>query len=471
MIKRSTTYVSGLLRGVGLFSCRVIDHQSERATMPRSNMKKMSLPAASVEALAAELAALSRRSFHGHAKLVGRLAVSYRPCSRTTAALSEVRVPFDDFHLFALSHRWVDNRGIVTPMIVMGMYRPALDLPGSGRIAFECETALVVGRWRGRPAPDPRVNLSASRTAMLLAQAVEDVDQVDLLPGVQLPRFYWGFDNKRPPRPEPAVAAAHWAAAEVRIGDLRAWPAEFFARPIGTRYNVHPLDGSNDPFGDELGPAEEGTTRGSWILRDGVATPRAQQPVAVYADLAHLASGRSIRNPSWRVLERHDLLPHKTSGYRHFLEKFSPFTGLGRLAPDPGDSTRAAGQFRAAMAAYIDAEAGRADALIGAVRDACLAAGVPIPVDEERAYEFLVGLLENPWLPAEVPAAVAGIQTIGLIGMPDPNSMTYSTGTVRANLYDLGEHAAARFEQIPARRVDEAFRQRYGRKRSPIAMI
>ncbi len=437
--------------------------------MPRSNVKKMSLPAASVEALAAELAALSRRSFHGHAKLVGRLAVTFRPCSRTTDALPEVRVPFDDFRLFALSHRWIDNNGIVTPMIVMGMYRPALDLPGTGRITFECEAALVVGKWHGRPAPDPRVDLSASRTAMLLAQAIEDVDQVDLSSGIQLPEFYWGFDNKRPPKPEPAIAATNWAAAEVKIGDLRAWPANFFARPIGIRYDVHPLDGSNDPFVDEAGPAEEGTIRGSWILRDGQATPRAQQPVAVYADLAHLASGRSIRNPAWRVLERHDLLPHKMSGYRHFLEKFSPFTGLGRLAPEPGDPTRAAGQFRAALAAYVDTEGSRADALIGAVRDACLAAGVPIPVDEERAYEFLAGLLENPWLPAEVPAAVAGIQTIGLIGMPDPDSMTYSTGTVLANLYALGKQTD-RFEQVPARRVDEAFRQRYGRKRSSIVL-
>ncbi len=69
-----------------------------------------------------------------------------------------------------------------------------------------------------------------------------------------------------------------------------------------------------------------------------------------------------------------------------------------------------------------------------------------------------------------MPAATAGIQTIGLIGMPDPDSMTYSTGTVRANLYALGEQTA-RFEQIPAGRVDEAFRQRYGRRRQPIAMI
>jgi hypothetical protein len=447
----------------------VIDHQSESATMPRFNVKKMSLPAASVEALAAELAALSRRSFHGHAKLVGRLAVTYRPCSRTTDALPEVRVPFDDFRLFALSHRWVDNRGIVTPMIVMGMYRPALDLPGTGRINFECETALVVGRRHGRPAPDPRVNLSAGRTAMLLAQAVEDVDQGDLESGIQFPNFWWGFDNKRLPRPEPAVAAADWAAAEIHIGDLRAWPAEFFIRAAETRYEVHPLDGSTNPWADDAGPIAEGTIRGSWIFRDGEASPRAQQPVAVYADLNPVASGRWIRNPAWRVLEQRNLLPRRISGYRQFLELVSPFAGQGRLAPEPGNPTKAAGQFRAALAAHVDAEAGRADALIGAVRDACLAAGVPIPGDEEKAYEFLAGLLENPWLPAEVPAPTAGIQTIGLTGMPDPNSMTFSSGTVRASLYALGEQTA-RFEQIPARRVDEAFRQRYGRKRSSIVM-
>jgi hypothetical protein len=306
-------------------------------------------------------------------------------------------------------------------MIAMGMYRPTLDLPGTGRITFECETALVVGRRHGRPAPDPRVNLSASRTAMLLAQAVEDVDQGALESGIQFPRFYWGFNNKRPPRPEPAIAAADWTAAEVRIGDHRAWPAEFFIRAAEPRYEVHPLDGSPNPWADEPGPIIEGTTRGSWIFRHGEASPRAQQPVAVYADLASVASGRSIRNPAWRVAERHDLLPRRISGYRQFLEQVSPFTGLGRLAPEPRDSTKAAGQFRGNLAAYIDAEAGRADALIGAVRDACLAAGVPIPADEEKAYDFLAELLENPWLRAEVPPATAGIQTIGLIGMPDPD--------------------------------------------------
>ena len=68
--------------------------------------------------------------------------------------------------------------------------------------------------------------------------------------------------------------------------------------------------------------------------------------------------------------------------YRQWLEQVSPHTGPGRLAPEPGDPTRAAGRFRAALAAHVDAEAGRADALIGGVRDACLAAGVPIPVDD-----------------------------------------------------------------------------------------
>jgi hypothetical protein len=53
--------------------------------------------------------------------------------------------------------------------------------------------------------------------------------------------------------------------------------------------------------------------------------------------------------------------------------------------------------------------------------------------------------------------------------MPDPDSMTYSTGTVLANLYALGKQTD-RFEQVPARRVDEAFRQRYGRKRSSIVL-
>jgi hypothetical protein len=96
-------------------------------------------------------------------------------------------------------------------------------------------------------------------------------------------------------------------------------------------------------------------------------------------------------------------------------------------------------------------------------RDACQAAGVPVPVDEEEAYEFLANLIEEPWLRPEI-EGVAAIQRIRLTGLPDPSTMTFSNGFVEADLYDLGEYTE-QYAQVPAGRVAEAMDQgRRGRK-------
>ena len=56
-----------------------------------------------------------------------------------------------------------------------------------------------------------------------------------------LPRFLYAFEPGRAPIFEDAIPPEAWAAAEVRVGDLRAWPAELFARPAGRRWATHPV--------------------------------------------------------------------------------------------------------------------------------------------------------------------------------------------------------------------------------------
>jgi hypothetical protein len=143
--------------------------------------------------------------------------------------------------------------------------------------------------------------------------------------------------------------------------------------------------------------------------------------------------------------------------YRQWLEQVSPHTGSGRPAPAPGDPTRAAGGFRAALAAYVDGGDGRAESLMGDLRDACDAAGVPLP-DGEESYEQLADLIEAPWQRVEMPAA--SIQRIRLDGPLGPGSMTFATPTIEIDLFDLGRQAADRFAPVPDRRVREMFQQR-----------
>jgi hypothetical protein len=277
-----------------------------------------------------------------------------------------------------------------------------------------------------------------------MAQEIEDADSSGFMPGLELPRFYYAFERGRPPRPEASVSAGDWAAGEVPIGNLRAWPAEYFARPLKERWDVHLLDGSPVPAA-EAGPADEGMS---------------QRPAAIFASLFHLAV-RSVRNPAWRVLQDHQVIPRMR--YRAFLECVSPHTGSGRVVPNPGHPTSGAGRFRSALATYIDGVEGGVEMFMGDLRDACTSAGVPVPEGDDEAYERLAGMLENPWRRAEVPN-VAGIQRIRLFGPPDPTTMVFSTGTVEADLYDLSDYLN-RYEQISQKCVIESFRQKFGRRK------
>lgn len=431
-----------------------------------SRPHKPTMPLAAVEFLAEQLAAISkhpsRAHYRRHDSRVRRLAVSFRPCQRQVDLLPESRIPLDAFRLFSLSHRWIDRRGRVTPVVVLGISKAEVDLPGTGRIRFRCEAAMSVGGRAGSIAPDPQSNPTAARAAVVMAHEIQDAEHHDLEPDLQLPQFYFAFDNHRCPVREPHVTPEQWAASETRIGDLRAWPAECFARPRTGQWEAHPGDDSPNPWTDRDGPAQEGAVLGSWIFRDGVATPRAQEPDAIFADLRELG-GRILRNPAWQVLARCGVIdPNQT--YRQWLEATCPLIPNGRQFPTSDRPTPGTARFLASLVAWVDTDAGNVPLLLGLLRNACLAVGVPVPEDPEMASEFLLGLAEAPWVRIEVPG-VARVQRIRLVGDPDPGTMAFSTGTVEADLSDLGE-MTARYESVPTHRVAEALLQKFGKSKS-----
>jgi hypothetical protein len=53
------------------------------------------------------------------------------------------------------------------------------------------------------------------------------------------------------------------------------------------------------------------------------------------------------------------------------------------------------------------------------------------------------------------------IQVIGMAGMPDPATMTFDDGHVRADLHDLGRDAGA-YAPVPRRRVAEVLKRQPG---------
>jgi hypothetical protein len=212
--------------------------------MAKTPKSTPALPDRSLGHLLDALAAPQAAGVHAHHKRSDLLAATYRPCQRSTDRIPDERVPFDAFRLLALTHRWTEGvRGQISRKVVLAIYRPVVDLPGSGRIRFACEAALPVGARPARASPDPRRNPTAARAAALMHRAIEDAGRRELTSALDLPAFYYAFRPDRPPAYEAAIPPATWAARMVRIGDLIAWPAEFFARPTGRRWEGHPVPG------------------------------------------------------------------------------------------------------------------------------------------------------------------------------------------------------------------------------------
>jgi hypothetical protein len=355
------------------------------------------------------LAAVAQGSLHAHDRRLDRLILTIRPCQRGRERLPKEPVEFDAWRLLALTYRWC-RRGDdgIRRRIALAFFKPIIDLPGTGRIGFRCERVFDSAARGVAHAPDPASNPTACRAAVLLHQA-----------------------------------------AETTIDGLVAYPAHMLARPVGWRWDTHPVNGSSCPFLDDDAAIEEGTIRDNWILRDGTPTPMAQAPIAVYAGLASLR-GRAVRNPAFSVLQKHGLIPARF-GHRAWLET------VGRVT-DGSDGP--AGRFRADLESFVTADLddhGRStnlDSLCRGLRVACEAMAIPVPEGRDNAFEFFVGLLDAPWSPVAVPAAAA-LQVVHLAGPAGPETLVFGNGFAQLNLYDLGSETV-RYESLPRGRVRRA---------------
>jgi hypothetical protein len=126
--------------------------------MSRSK-KRLNLPDATVESLAAELAAIARShsSFRANAgRGEERLAVTYRVCGRDTDGLPDRHVELESLRLLALSRRCVDRGGAVAGMSIVGIYKPEVDVP-TGRIRLACVWAMDLGARAESPPSRARI--------------------------------------------------------------------------------------------------------------------------------------------------------------------------------------------------------------------------------------------------------------------------------------------------------------------------
>ena len=202
---------------------------------------------------------------------------------------------------------------------------------------------------------------------------------------------------------------------EIRVGSLRAWPASMFTRSPGLRWPVHPVDGSPDPWA--AGVAGDAPVHGDWFLDDdGVPTPGAQKPVAIYADIEGMAH-RMIRNPAYHVLAAAGVIPDRN--HATFLDRVSFRTDEGRVLFDPDDPETPTGALRRAVDAAVLGPDGR---LVPEARDELAAAGeladVWVPDDEA------LGLFRNPWDALEQDNALA-IQVFALDEGPQPGALVF----------------------------------------------
>ncbi len=338
--------------------------------------------------LTAELRALAHSSALARRRGGGdRIALTFRPARQGRDGLPGGPIPLDDFRLLALSGRpGPSGDGWGRRRLVLAIYRPVLDPDGSGRVGYRCEQAFDVASPRSLYRPT--LNATAARAAVVLHQALADADPGDFATTPAWPRFYRGFDPGREPEPDATVTPDAWAAAEVAVGGLRAWPAEMLAdRPAGP-----------------------GTSR-------------------VFASLAHL-KGRRVRNPAFAVLRRHGLLTARL-GDRAWLDTL----GL----PAPGglvDGTSRAGRLRRSIEAYATADPANERALPRDARDGCAAIGVRIGTGPD-GDDTLAGLLDSPWWRPEVHYA-GGLRLIRLAGPAGPTTMTFADATCAVNFFDLG---------------------------------
>lgn len=459
-----------------------------------------------LEMLLAEIGAVGHNA---HNRRSDRLATTFRPCRRNTDKLPPELREFDDCRLCALSRRFAKGsaRGL-RRRAPLAIYKPIIDLPGSGRISFQCERVFDAASQGTAYALTAAERPSAARTAVLLHQAGDDATGAELTTQINLPDFWFTFYPDSPPVFESTFTADEWVAARVDVDGAMLWPAWMFIRPADERWEVHPGDGSAVPVVD--GACERDLSPdGAWMMIDGIWTPLCQEPDGVLADFAGMVeSGRTIRNPAWAVLKKHGLVP-RGQGYRKWLESLrlrpgdaallddddddgieddldgteageAGVDGDAALLPPPGleDQVEAVAgpapavvpvegpaptpdareSLRDALERYVDLgiEGDRRpnlEALMRDLRAACEALGVPVPEGRDNAHDFFLDLLSNPWEPVEIDG-VAPIQVLKLTGYPDPATMVYRSGYIEADFFDLGKEAPF-YQQVPARMIRE----------------
>ena len=319
----------------------------------------------------------------------------------------------------------------------MGVYRPTIDLPGTGRITLVRER-MVDLTARGKPdSLDPASRPADARAAVLLHQAVMDAADRELSDTLDLPEVSFLYPTCQRSVLEPTFPLDAWHSVRAEIDGHVAYPAWMLSRPMGRAWDGHPVDGSAPP--PENDEVVEGSIRGGWIARDGLWTPMIQAPIRVVARL-DATRDLAARNPAFAALRRHDLIPRET-GYRAWLDTVALPTGDGWVARDPENPATPGGQFRHALSEYARADldprgqSDRLESLLGDLIAACEAVGMTLPADSRDAHDVLVGLLASPWKPVTV-AGVPPIRVIGLSGHGSPGSLRFTSGYAEVDLAD-----------------------------------
>jgi hypothetical protein len=356
--------------------------------------KRPSLSPDARDFLTSEFRALARTSPSSLGRRADRIAVTFRTTRPGRDAIPDHLIPIEEFRLISASYRWSPAaRGGPRWRMALGVHKPTLDFPGSGRVVFRAERAHDA--TTPRDLIHPRANYTAIRAAVVLHQAIQDADARDLDTGLRLPGFYFAFDPRRSPRFDPIDLPAAEAGEQI-IDGLRAWPAGLF-------------------------------------FRDGRST-LAQGPTCVYASLAGL-KGRWLRSPAFPVLRNHGLLPAGI-GYKAWLSTVSRVTDQGRVLQDPRLEGTESARIRKAIEDHVLADPARESLLLADLAEACHAMGVKIAEGPE-GIDALAKILDNPWTRPAVPYA-AGVQVLKLVGRPGPATMRFTEGAADIDLFDLG---------------------------------
>jgi hypothetical protein len=410
--------------------------------------RAVALTEAALDSLDRGLLAIALASPRAFARRRGRLALMVVHRDLGHDRLPHGFVPLDDLRVVALSYNLaVDRRGGAQWRAPLAVYRPRVDLPGTGHAAFECAVvydAAARGKGHGPVNQiDPRRNPGLARAAVLLHQAVADARPDDPDEGPVLPRLYWAYRPDRPPGFEPGYAPAGWAAAEVKVGLFRAWPAELLVREPRLVHATYTVGGDPEPLAGGDVQAAEGAlgrdgVRDRWLRRGADSIPLAWPPAVIYAATDGLL-GRTIRNPAFDTLRRAGLIPAGRA-HRDWSDSVARAIGAGLAKAGHGDDRHPAAAFRSAVEAYASSSPAAEAGLLAEVRAGCEALGVPVPDDEEGAVQFLAGLVMAPWATVAMPDAAA-VRVIRLQGPPDSAAPRLEAGSMTLELGDLGPHA------------------------------